>query len=90
MNEVEEHAFTAVKLYFDNNMSVGKKLSKNRLEAFILQYLVDAKYDIYEIDLSVEANSEVNIDPVTNQLLIEGFERLYPNKVYTKIEYNAG
>ena len=71
-------------------MSVGKKLSKNRLEAFILQYLVDAKYDIYEIDLSVEANSEVNIDPVTNQLLIEGFERLYPNKVYTKIEYNAG
>ena len=87
--EVEDHIFTAVKLYFDNQMYVGRKLSKNRLEAFILQYLVDEKYDIYEIEINIQTNSDVTIDPETNQIKIDGFERLYPNKVYTKIEYNA-
>ena len=87
-DEIEQHAFTAVELFFDNNMQVGKKLSKNRLEAYILQYLVDEKYDIYDIELNIQPNSDVYIDPKTKQIKINEFERLYPNKVMTKIEYN--
>lgn len=89
VDEVEQHTFTAVKLFFDNQIYVGKKLSKNRLEAYILQYLIDEKYDIYDIEVTVEPNSDVEIDPVTKQYKINEFERLYPNKVSTKIEYNA-
>ena len=88
-DEIEQHVFTAVKLFFDNHIHVGKKLSKNRLEAFILQYLVDERYDIYDIEITVEANSDIEIDPVTNQLKIKEFERIYPNQIWTKIEYNA-
>ena len=40
LDEVEQHTFTAVQLYFNNNMGVGNGLSKNRLSAYILQYLV--------------------------------------------------
>ena len=96
-SEIEEHVFTATKLYFDNQMYVGKKLSKNRLEAFILQYLVDAKYDVYEIDLKVTSNidpenelkgSAVEIDEETGQMIINEFERFVANKVFTQIEYN--
>ena len=88
INEIEENIFTATKLYFDNQIYIGKKLSKNRLEAYILQYLVDEKYDIYEIELNVEYNSDVKIDPNTNQYIIEEHQRIYPNKVMTKIEYD--
>ena len=88
IDEVEQHVFTAVKLFFDNNIQVGKKLSKNRLEAYILQYLVDERYDIYDIDLLVESNSNVRVDPNTGQFLVNPFERMYPNQVFTRIEYN--
>lgn len=87
-DEIEQHVFTSTQLYFDNQMYVGKKLSKNRLEAFILQYLVDERYDIYEIDLEVEPTSDVQIDEETGQILVNDFERLVANKIYTKIEYN--
>ena len=89
VNEVEENVFTATQLYFDNQIYIGKKLSKNRLEAFILQYLVDEKYDIYEIELEVEYNSDIKIDPVTKQYIIDEHQRIYPNKVTTTIQYNA-
>lgn len=89
INEVEENIFTATQLYFDNQIYIGKKLSKNRLEAFILQYLVDEKYDIYEIELDVEYTSDVKIDEKTNQYVVEEYQRIYPNKVTTTIEYNA-
>lgn len=87
-DEIEQHIFTATQLYFDNHMYVGKKLSRNRLEAFILQYLVDERYDIYEIDLEVEPNSDVQLDEETGQILVNEFERLVANRIYTKIEYN--
>lgn len=87
-DEIEQHIFTAVKLYFDNQLHVGKKLSKNRLEAYILQYLVDERYDIYDIEVNVKPNSDIDIDPVTNQFKINEFERLYPNKILTTLEYN--
>ena len=90
VDEVEQHTFTAVKLFFDNQMPVGKKLSKNRLEAFILQYLIDERYDIYDIEINLETNADIEIDPVTNQFKINEFERLYPNQVWTKIEYDEG
>ena len=89
LDEVEQHVFTAVKLFFDNQIYVGKKLSKNRLEAYILQYLVDERYDIYDIEITIEPNSDMEIDPVTKQFKIEPFERIYPNQVWTKVEYNA-
>ena len=89
VNELEEHVFTAVKLFFDNQIQVGKKLSKNRLEAYVLQYLVDERYDIYDIEVNIEPNSDIDIDPITKQFKINEFERLYPNQIWTKIEYNA-
>lgn len=88
INEIEEHIFTATKLFFDNQIHVGKKISKNRLEAYILQYLVDERYDIYDLEITIEPNSNIEIDSVTGQIKVEPFERLYPNQVWTKIEYN--
>lgn len=87
-DEIHQHIYTAVKLFFDNHLYVGKKLSKNRLQAFILQYLVDEKYDIYDVEVEVEPSSDVEVDPVTNQIKINEFERLYPNTVFTDIDYN--
>lgn len=89
IDEIEQHIFSATQLYFDNQMYVGKKLSKNRLEAFILQYLVDERYDIYEIDLEVKPTSDAQIDEETGQILVNDFERLVANKIYTKIEYDG-
>ena len=88
VNEIEEHVYTATKLYFDNQMYVGKKLSKNRLEAFLLQYLVDEKYDIYEIDLEVKPNTSTEVDSETGQILVNEFDRIVANRIFTKIEYN--
>ena len=88
VDEIEQHIFTATQLYFENQMYVGRKLSKNRLEAFILQYLVDAKYDIYEIGLEVKPNINTDIDPETGQILVNEFERIVANKILTKVEYN--
>ena len=87
-DEIEQHVFTATQLYFDNQMYVGKKLSKNRLEAFILQYLVDERYDIYEIDLEVKPNADAEIDPNTGQISVNEFERIVAKRITTKIEYN--
>jgi len=87
-DEIEQHIFTATQLYFDNQMYVGKSLSKNRLEAFILQYLVDERYDIYEIDLEVIPDAETDIDPETGKIMVNDFERIVANQVFTKIEYN--
>lgn len=88
-NEVEENIKTAVELYFNNNIFVGKKLSKNRLEAYILQYLIDEKYDIYETEIEIASNSKLNIDADTGQIIVDGFQRLYPNKIRTVVEYNS-
>lgn len=88
-DEINQHIFTAVKLYFDNQIQVGKKLSKNRLEAYLLQYLIDERYDIYDIEIVIKPNSDIRIHPVTKQYIINEFERLTPNRIFTKIEYNA-
>lgn len=87
-NEIEQHVFTAIKLYFENQMYVGRKLSRNRLEAFILQYLVDERYDIYEIDITILPNLNTEVDETTGQIHVNEFERLVANRIYTKIEYN--
>ncbi len=88
-NELEQHIKTAVEFFFANQIYVGKKLSVNRLESYILQYLFDERYDIYEVDvniLSSQNNSEINLD--NGQLKIEQFQRIYPNLIYTTVEYN--
>ena len=70
-------------------MYVGRKLSKNRLESFILQYLVDEKYDIYEIELKVTPQDESEFDEEKQQIKINEFERLVPNRIFTDIEYDV-
>ena len=87
INEVEQHVFTATKLYFDNEMYVGRKLSKNRLEAFILQYLVDARYDVYEVDLKVIPRPGTEVDEDSGQIIINEFEKIVANKIFTDIDY---
>lgn len=87
IDEVEQHIFTATKLFFDDQMYVGKKLSKNRLEAFLLQYLVDARFDIYEVDLNVVPSQDTELDEDTGQVLIDEFDRLVANKIFTDIDY---
>lgn len=88
-NEVETNIKTAVELYFNSNIHVGKKLSLNRLEAYLLQYLVDERYDIYETIVEIDFNSNYKIDPTTGQIVVEEWQKLYPNKITTIIEYNA-
>lgn len=88
-NELEEHIKTAVEVFFSSQIYVGRKLSVNRLESHILQYLFDEQYDIYEVEVNIESNKrDVNVDMETGQLKIEEFQRLYPNLIYTNIEYN--
>ena len=87
IDEIEQHIFTAAKLYFENQMYVGRKLSKNRLEAFILQYLVDARYDIYEIDIEILSNSKTELDEKTGQIVINEFDKMVVNKIFTDIDY---
>ena len=89
-DEIEQHIKTAVETYFANNIYIGRKLSVNRLESYILQYLFDERYDIYEVEVSVESNnSDVLTDLETGQLKIQEYQRLYPNIIYTAIEYNS-
>ena len=89
-DEIEQHIKTAVETYFANNIYIGRKLSINRLESYILQYLFDERYDIYEVEVSVESNnSDVLTDLETGQLKIQEYQRLYPNIIYTAIEYNS-
>ena len=87
-NELEQHIRTAVELFFSSQIYVGKKLSPNRLESFILQYLFDEKYDIYDVEVEVEPNNEAAIDMETGQLKIEPYQRIYPNYVYTTVQYD--
>lgn len=86
-NEIEEHIKDAVETFFGNQIYVGRKLSVNRLESYILQYLIDERYDIYEIEIDIDNNADLTVDAETGQLKIEAFQRLYPNAIYTTIEY---
>lgn len=86
-DEIEHSIKDAVEIFFANQIYVGKNLSVNRLESFILQYLFDARYNIYEVDISIDNNSSLKVDSETGQLKIEEFQRLYPNLIYTTIEY---
>ena len=77
-----------MELFFNNQIYVGKALSVNRLQSFLLQYLYDERYDIYEVEVDIEGNNEINIDSVTGQIKVEEFQRLYPNIIYTQINYD--
>lgn len=88
INEVESQIQTAVELYFNSQIYVGKRLSKNRLEAYILQYLVDERFDVYEIEIDIGDSYQYKVDPVTGKFIVNEYERLMPNRVRTKIEYN--
>lgn len=88
-NELEEHIKTAVEVFFGSQIYVGRKLSINRLESYILQYLFDEQYDIYEVEVNVESNKrDISVDIETGQMKIEEYQRLYPNLIYTTVEYN--
>lgn len=87
-DELEQHIKTAVEMFFGEQIYVGKKLSINRLESHILQYLFDAKYDIYEVEINIEGNSDTETDIETGQIKVQEYQRLYPNMIYTTVEYN--
>lgn len=89
LEDIYQTIETAVQLYFSQSVYVGKKLSLNRLEAFILQYMVDERYDIYETSVSIAANKDYTIDPKTGQIVVSEFQKLVPNKIRTQVEYNA-
>jgi len=86
-DELENSIKDAIEIFFGDQIYVGKNLSLNRLESYILQYLFDEKYDIYEVDIAIDNNSDFTVDPVTGKIKIEQFQRLYPNFIYTTIEY---
>lgn len=88
-NEIETNIKTAMELYFNSNIHVGKKLSQNRLEAYLLQYLVDERYDIYETEVEIAPSKEYKTNPMTGQIEVEPWQRLYPSRLTTNIEYNA-
>lgn len=88
-NEIETNIKTAMELYFNSNIHVGKKLSQNRLEAYLLQYLVDERYDIYETEIEIAPSKEYKTNPTTGQIEVEPWQRLYPSRLTTNIEYNA-
>lgn len=88
-NEIETNIKTAIELYFNSNIYVGKKLSQNRLEAYLLQYLVDEKYDIYETEIEVAPNKDYKKNPRTGQIEVEPWQRIYPSRITTIVKYNA-
>ena len=88
-NEIETNIKTAMELYFNSNIHVGKKLSQNRLEAYLLQYLVDERYDIYETEIEIAPSKEYKTNPTTGQIEVEPWQRLYPSRLTTNIEYTA-
>ena len=89
-NEIEQHIKTAVETFFNSQIYVGRKLSISRLESHILQYLFDARYDIYEVEIDTESNnSDLAVNLETGQLKIQEYQRLYPNLIYTTVEYNS-
>ena len=55
----------------------------------MLQYLVDAKYDIYETEIEIAPNKEYKKNPRTGQYEIEPWQKLYPARIKTVLEYNA-
>lgn len=87
-DEIESSIKDATETYFANQIYVGKKLSLNRFESYLLQYLFDEKYDIYEVDVEVDNNSNLTVDLETGQLKINEYQRLYPNLIYTTIDYS--
>lgn len=89
-DEIEQHIKTAVETFFMSQIYVGKKLSINRLESYILQYLFDERYDIYEIEVEIESNNkDIKKNPETGQIEVKEFQRLYPNLIYTTIQYDT-
>jgi uncharacterized phage protein gp47/JayE len=88
LSDIEQTIKTAVEVYFGKQIYVGKQLSVKRLEAFVLQYLVDETFDVYEMDVEVGANKDFDIDPETGYIIINEYEKLLPNKITTVIEYN--
>ena len=87
-DEMQQHIKTAVETFFANQLYVGRKLSINRLESYLLQYLFDEKYDIYEIEVDVQSQTELNVDPITEKIKIKEYQRLVPNLIYTTLEFN--
>lgn len=87
-NELEHHIATAVEFFFSSQIHVGKKLSVNRLESHILQYLFDEQYDIYEVEVDINNVDNSNIDLETNQLKIKEYQKIQPNLVYTTVQYD--
>lgn len=88
INDIEDSLNNAVRLYFNQNVYVGQKISLKRLEAFVLNYISSNNYEIYEINLEV-TNDDVFIrDETTGEIDVRFYEKIYPNKIETDIQYS--
>ena len=86
-DEVSQHVRTAIELFFNSRVYVGKKLSVNRLESFLLQYLFDEKYDIFEVEVNIDSNTELDVDDETGQISVQEFQKITPNLLSTTLEF---
>lgn len=85
--DITQNIKEAVEQYFNLNIFVGFKLSVKRLESFILQYLIQNNYEIYEININVGEDANLVFDNETGELVIEPYQKFYANKVQTDIIY---
>ena len=86
--DIKQKIGEAIEIFFEAKISVGTKLSIKRLEAFIINYLVQNDFEIYELDITVADNNNLVFDNETGEIIMEPYEKLYANKIQTEIHYN--
>ena len=85
---LENHITTAIEIFIGNYCYIGQGLSVKRLEAYILNYVVDAGFEIYELDANILPNDELSINPQNGKYEVKPYQRIQANKVTTVFEYN--
>jgi len=93
IKEMKELAVYAAKGQAPTNFSVENvddalRDGLRELAGSVNQFMKN-RYDIYEIEIDIDNNADLTVDAETGQLKIEAFQRLYPNAIYTTIEYTT-
>lgn len=85
---LENHIVTAIEIFIGNYCYIGQGLSVKRLEAYILNYVVDAGFEIYELDVDILPNEDLTVNPQNGKFEVKPYQRIQANKVSTVFEYN--
>lgn len=88
LDDIESSIKSAVQLYFNNSIDIGRTLSIKRLESFVLNYIT-GQYDIYEILIEIDQPSKYDIDDITGFIKVKPYQKIIPNKIETTTEYNV-